>query len=128
MPIVAEKFTAVLIKKNRNKLMATTFDTVFEDMTERERVLFAEAKLGMDVEHFLKSDVGRLLRGRAAQEIEEAKIELLECNPDTFFGRRRIKKLQNKAQLANQFMSWCAEAITGGRNAEIQLQDDEGSQ
>jgi hypothetical protein len=108
--------------------LATTADTVFEDMTERERILFAEAKLGLDIEHFLKSDVGRLLRGRAAQEIEEAKEGLLECNPNTFFGRRRIRKLQNRAELANMFTTWCAEAIMGGRNAEIQLQDDEGDQ
>jgi len=109
--------------------MSTRAENVFPDMfeTEQEHVFFAEAKLGIDVEKFLKSDVGRLLHGRARLELEEAKTALLECNPNTLFGRRKIKKLQNQAQLASWFMNWCAEAITDGRNAEIQLQDN-GSQ
>lgn len=92
---------------------------------DHEQMLFAEATLGLEVESFLNSKTGRWLHGRAKLELEEIKSELLNANPNTFFGRRKIKKLQNRAQLAQWFMDWCTEAIVSGRNAEIQLEQGE---
>jgi len=105
--------------------MSVTADSL-DDLvvTDRERLLIAEGRMGIEVERFLKSEVGRLLHGRAKQEIEEAKAELMGCDPNTFWGRRKIKKLQNRALIAQWFMSWCVEAIMDGRNAEIQLQEN----
>lgn len=105
--------------------MSAKADNVIEYdfLNEQERLYFAEARLGIEVEKFLKSDVGRYLHGRARQEYEEAKELMLECNPSTLLGRRKIRKLQNKAQTAARFMQWCAEGIANGRGAEVQLED-----
>ena len=95
--------------------------TQVEFLNDQEREYFARAKLGSDVEEFLQSDVGRYLHGRAKQEVTESQSEALNCNPDSWFGRRKLNKLRARAAVAENFMRWCADAIVDGRNAESQL-------
>ena len=96
-------------------------DVEFTSTEQKE--YFQEARLGIDFENFLRSDVGRFLQARAVREYESAKEGILDCNPDSFFGRRKIKKFQQQAAAADNFLNWCAEAITNGRQAEQLLED-----
>jgi hypothetical protein len=92
----------------------------FSSAAEREQ--FAQAKLGEDAIAFLTSPVGRYLRGCAKQEIESLRDALEECNPDSRFGRRKIRSLQKKAEAARYFETWMAEVISVGEFAYRQLE------
>ena len=93
----------------------------FIDRTEQE--YFAQAKLGEDVREFLVSPVGRYLHGCAKQEVGRYRDELEQCNPDSIFGRRKMRRLQKNAKAARYFMIWCAEAIQVGDMAYQQLEE-----
>jgi len=95
-------------------------------LDEKERLYFERARLGIEVHDFLRSDVGRYLHGRAKLELQEAQAEALECNPDSFFGRRKLRKIQRKADCALAFMRYCTDAISDGINAEQELADYRG--
>jgi len=88
---------------------------------QREREFFARAQLGQQVLDFLASNVGRYLHGRAKNELEQAQVDALECNPDSFFGRRKLKKIRHRADVARSFMTWCADAIQDGEVAYQEL-------
>lgn len=93
---------------------------------ENERLYFAQAKLANDVLLFLRSPVGRYLHGRAKQQYEEAKEGALKCNPNSFFGRRKLKKLQQEAAQAHCFMQWCTDIISEGEFATQELEQYRG--
>lgn len=93
---------------------------------EQERLYFAQARLGSDTLMFMRSPVGRYLHGRAKQEVDEVKEELLDCNPDSFFGRRKIRKLQKKSNTAQLFMRWCVDIIEEGEVATKELENYRG--
>lgn len=96
-----------------------------EFISDQERIYFEQAKLGEDVIAFLNSKVGRYLHGCAKQEIEELRDALERCNPDSIFGRRKIRRLQKKATAARYFMQWCVEAVQVGEFAFKQLDNPE---
>lgn len=104
---------------NKNKAL----DGV-EFVDDKEREYFARAKIGIDVETFIRSDVGRFLHGRAKAEFAECKNNALQCDPNSWFGRRKLSKLRERAAPARLFMMWCAEAITDGRLAEQELENN----
>lgn len=93
----------------------------FIDRTEQD--YFAQAKLGEDVRVFLFSPVGRFLHGCAKQELENYRDALEKCNPDSIFGRRKLRRLQKKAEAARYFMTWCGEAIQVGDMAYQNLEE-----
>jgi hypothetical protein len=92
-------------------------------LDDRERMFFAQASLGENAVQFLHSDVGRYLHGCAKQEVETLRDELETVNLHSFFGRRKLKKLQMKAQAARYFMQWMAECIQDGEAAYHQLEE-----
>ena len=94
-----------------------------EFVDEKERLYFAQAKLGEEVHQFLRSDVGRYLHGCAMQEVEELRDALEKCNPASLFGRRKIKRLQQDAKAARLFMRWMTEAINTGEAAYQQIKE-----
>jgi hypothetical protein len=98
-----------------------------EFIDDGERMHFAHARMGQDVRMFLTSPVGRYLHGRARLELEEARDVILEANPHTFFGRRKIKKIQRQAESAKLFIRWCTDAITEGDFAEQELENYRGN-
>jgi len=102
-----------------NTATNNVFDLEFVD--DKEREYFATARLGEDFETFIRSEVGQLLHGRAKLELDAVKDQLLDCNPHSFFGRRKIQKLQNRAQQARWFIRWCYDAIYDGKNAATLL-------
>ena len=83
--------------------------------------LFAEAKMGVDVETFLSTEVGRYLKGRAQQEVEDATHLFLTCDPER--SHEVIKKAKAKAQAAQQVMTWLTEAYSAGMIAIQTLED-----
>lgn len=90
---------------------------------ENERLHFANAQLGEQVRAFLVSPAGRYLHGRAKQQLLQAQEDALTCNPDSFFGRRKLRKIQRSAEVASLFMQWCADAITEGEASYRELQE-----
>ena len=107
--------------KNSNENTAKNLSGIdFIDETERQ--YFAEAQVGQEVLDFLSSPTGRLLHGRAKQEVEQAKRDLLEIDPTTRRGFRKFKQIQAKAQNARRFSQWCADAIQTGNAAVTQLE------
>lgn len=92
----------------------TNLVNTLDFVDSNERAHFAKAQLGEQVREFLTGPAGRYLHGRAKLDLQESQEEALECNPNSFFGRRKLKKLQHKAGIARSFMSWCADAITEG--------------
>ena len=94
----------------------------FVDQNERRH--FAQAQLGEQVREFLCSPAGRYLHGRAKMELQEVKDKALECNPYSFFGRRKLKKIQHQAGIARAFMTWCSDAITDGEFSYRELEEN----
>ena len=92
--------------------------TPIQFIDDHEKALFHESKLGEDAIRFLDSDLGRLLRGRATLEIEDAQRQLLLVEPE---DTATIRQLQFKAATARQFITWIADAIRNGDNAYDQL-------
>ena len=90
---------------------------------EQEREHFAKAQLGEQVRSFLASPAGRYLHGRAKLLLAESQEAALECNADSFFGRRKLKRIQSDAEVAKKFMTWCAEAIVEGEMSFRELQN-----
>jgi|SRR6185503_5115617 len=90
---------------------------------EKERELFARAQLSEQVKDFLASAVGRYLHGRARQEVEQAQVDALECNVNRWWGRRKFNEIKQKAERAQSFMRWLADAITDGEVAYQELKD-----
>lgn len=97
-----------------------------EFVDERERLYFAQAQLGDEAVRFLQSPIGRYLHGRAKQQADECSAEALSCNPDSYFGRRKLVKLQKKSATALAFMSWCVDIITEGDLAGQELDNYRG--
>lgn len=88
-------------------------------LSNAEEELFAEAMLGQEAIDFLNSDLGRLLRGYAEQEVMICQQKLLTT---PFWRWRKIIKLQNRAAVAQQFTNFISEALLRGRVAEQNLE------
>jgi len=98
-------------------------DITPEFLSREEEELFAEASLGVEAIRFLNSDLGRIMRGYALQEVEECKEKLLSVKPWTPWGKRKIFALQQRAAVANQFISFVKEALMRGQIAELSLKN-----
>lgn len=104
--------------------MATIDEIEFVD--ERERELFARSLLNEQVRQFLTSNVGRYLHGRARADLEECQVKALDCDPAGlwgYWGRRKLRALQLKANCAQRFMSYLADAINDGEQALSELEE-----
>ncbi|WP_372830994.1 hypothetical protein [Pontibacterium sp.] len=96
----------------------------FEENAELD-FLFAEAKLGIAVEEWLASDVGKYMKGRAEGELEDIKRKLIEL-PE--WQSSTAKQLQDRAKMLQTMMSWLAQAIDNGHVSEMALQEAESGQ
>jgi hypothetical protein len=78
------------------------------------------AVFGREVELFIDSDpIGQFIIDRAKRDLADAQEALLEVDPSK---PEEVRKLQNKAAVANSVRRWLAEAIQDGRAAAAQLQ------
>jgi len=87
-------------------------------LSRAEEELFAEVMLGDEAVTFLNTDLGRVLRGYAMQEMEKAKDALASVPA---WRTRKIRKLQFDYAVANQFLSFVQEALVRGKVAEQNL-------
>lgn len=101
----------------------TEFLNTLEFVDAREREHFAKAQLGEQIRAFLTSPAGRFLHGRAKLQLQEAQVQALDCNLDSFFGRRKLKRLQKEGGIATAFMSWCADALQEAELSYRELQE-----
>ena len=86
--------------------------------------LFGKVSLGLDVQAFLQSPVGRYLIGKAENERAAALERLATVNPD---DTKDVRRAQNKVAVIDLIQSWLAEAITEAGVAENDLQQREGN-
>ncbi|MFA5691954.1 MAG: hypothetical protein WCQ69_10400 [Bacteroidales bacterium] len=82
-----------------------------------------EAELGIEMEEFMLGKVGKYLWDRAESEITAAGMELRHVDP---FNGGKIRDLQNRAKVAEMFMTFVRDAIENGRFAHEELKRDEG--
>lgn len=93
-----------------------------EFINENERLTFARARLGSDVLDFLRSTTGRYLHGRAKEDWEQAKEELINAS---IFNLVKYVRIRQRAKLAQMFMKYCVDAIQDGEVAYQELQNQE---
>lgn len=74
--------------------------------------------LGLDVEAFFNSDLGKYLLGRAANEAIQAMDELKGIDPTL---TERIRTLQGIIARSEKFEYWLQEALIVGQSSEEQL-------
>jgi len=79
----------------------------------------AEARFGIEVEHFLKTEVGRFLIGRAELDEREALEELGLVDPE---DPKAIRAVQFKLQVARAVPRWIRDAIQSGRIAQATIE------
>lgn len=91
-------------------------------LSDAERELFEEARLGVDVLSWLNTAPGRYLHGRAKLELERIRNELQTLNPFEKGGRNTWEDLQREAWCAEHFMLWCVEAIKNGDESRVNLE------
>lgn len=72
------------------------------------------AVFGSQVEQFLNSDIGRYLVQRAEDEAELANDQLKRVLP---WRSRKIRELQNRIWVAENFQQWLADAIMDGQQS-----------
>lgn len=98
------------------------YDIDFQN--ENEEVWFAQANLGMQATDFLDTDLGKVLKGYAQQEIQECALALLTVK---IHDEETIASLQMRAMAARNFLRWIEEAIVTGENAhQMLLQNSQG--
>lgn len=93
---------------------------------DNERELFNVARLGEDVRSFLtQHPVGKYLHERAKLEIEKCREEALEVDLDAwprFRGRNKLRKIQQRRDVAKAFIDFLADAIINGDQAASELE------
>lgn len=99
---------------NPEKILLDEGQITPEFLSREEESLFAEALLGQEAITFLNSDLGRVLRGYAMQEREEAKEALLSTPA---WRKRKIQQLQFRAAVADHFLGFVREAVMRGEMA-----------
>ena len=78
----------------------------------------AEVQLGIEIEAFLHSAVGKYLAGRSEEERETALELLATADPE---DAKQIRELQNQYWRASTVMAWLVGAIHVGAHAEAEM-------
>jgi hypothetical protein len=91
--------------------------------SEDDRLLFAEASIGIAVHEFwFETEAGKYLKGRAAIEVRNAIEELVASSPSNPVA---IANAQVRLRAARQLVQMVNDAINGGAAAEQELRDRE---
>lgn len=82
------------------------------------------ARVGIELEKYLSTPVGKSLVKRAELQIEEAVSKMLELDPDE--NRTAFRKHRMDALVAQQALTWLADILADGKQAEdsIHKQDE----
>lgn len=79
------------------------------------RELFQSVELGLDARQFLESAIGKHVAQRALDEMYAATQALAEVDP---FDHKAIVQHQTDHRVASAALSWLAQAIEAGAQAE----------
>jgi len=82
--------------------------------------LLRVAVFGEQVRNFLETDIGDYLLKQAEYDAREAMDKLKHVSP---WRRRKIQELQNDIRVAENFLTWLADALHSGEQAKQQLED-----
>ena len=82
------------------------------------RELFGAVELGLDARQFLESRLGKHIAQRALDEMYAATQTLAEVDP---FDHKAIVQAQLTHRVASAALSWLAQAIEAGAQAESTL-------
>lgn len=82
------------------------------------RELFGAVELGLDARQFLESRLGKHIAQRALDEMYAATQALAEVDP---FDHKAIVQAQLTHRVASAALSWLAQAIEAGAQAESTL-------
>lgn len=82
------------------------------------RELFRTVELGLDARQFLESSLGKHVAQRALDEMYAATQALAEVDP---FDHKAIVQLQLNHRIASAALSWLAQAIEAGTQAETTI-------
>jgi len=93
-------------------------------MTDDEAQLNT-ARLGIEAEAFIRSPLGKYMLEKAELLIEQATMDLIECQPDDI---ARNTKYRNKITVGALFKQFLHEAKVNGDIATQQIQQDEDLQ
>lgn len=84
--------------------------------------LEADARVGMQVEVFLRSEVGRYILGRAEMEEREATEDLIVLKSNDFHGNRDAR---NRIAVARMLRDWLTEAVQSGIAAGVSIREQD---
>ena len=87
-----------------------------EQVDRRELIRLID--MGIQVEAFINSDLGRYLLDRSNAEQKAALEQLGSVDPD---DPKAIRRLQFNLQVAAGIQNWLADLVVEGRNAEETL-------
>jgi len=89
-----------------------------------EDTLFNAAKLGVDVERFFSSPVGRYLKAKAEKDSLEAiyAMKTVDINDPV-----ACRKIQDDLNTPDKILRWLNEMVEEGRASEYQLRELEQS-
>lgn len=94
-------------------------------MSEEDKII---EKLGYEAEKLVKSDLGKYLDGVYQQDLNEAKLALLEIDPFSYKTltdlQNQIAALQFNVKLAQKLQSYLSDTIINGRQATHQLENE----
>ncbi len=87
--------------------------------------LQAEAAIGQEAERFKTTEIWRVINGKALQDVEFAKLALVELDPYQYTIlsdlQNAISQLQIKARIAKSIEDYVEDAINEGGDAEKTL-------
>lgn len=81
--------------------------------------ILATIAFGLDVEKFMGSTLGQYLTAKAHADIAVAEEALRTVDPE---DPKAIRKLQNDAAIAANFLLWIGQAVTAGEIAQRELE------
>jgi hypothetical protein len=87
-----------------------------------ENDLVELARMGIEAEDFCRTSLGKFILGKADGEIQEATADLVSADPEDI---KLNRELRNKIHVARMFKVWLGEAISVGRVAHDQLDEQE---
>lgn len=79
------------------------------------------ARLGIDAETFMRSDLGKFIQRKAETERNDALNDLVNAAPDDIKANTEAR---NRIHVVNMFLSWVNDAIEIGRSAHEQLDSE----
>lgn len=95
--------------------------------SEEDRFLFAEAHLGIELEHFMRTNTGRYLKGRCEGVVQAFNGWVLAtADPDP----KEFRQRHLEARSAQMVMKFLSEAVVQGQHAQLALEErdaEEGS-